>query len=119
MHFCIDCGATFWRGDDEPWKVRCLSCWKANKATKENARHEDRAANQSKQANHTDDRAAREYWRGWNAHRELIESESQLSIDKTRIRELLQLAHPDKHDGSELAQKVTAWLLDLKREVRV
>lgn len=87
---CIDCGGSFWREDNEAWKVRCLSCWKDVKAAKENARH-DRAAKQSKHWNDTDDRATREYWRGWNAHRELIESESKPAIDKTRIRELLQL----------------------------
>lgn len=115
---CIDCGDAFWREDDEDWKRRCLSCWKASKAAKENARHEDRAANQSKQANHTDDRDLREaYWRGWNAHREIVESNTSPMLDKTQLRELLQLCHPDKHPESALAIRVTQWLNSLKREV--
>jgi len=115
---CCDCGEDFWRGDDETWKVRCLDCWKADKAAKESARHEDRAANKSTHANHTNEKALLEaYWRGWNAHRELAESEPSPTFDKTRIRELLQLCHPDKHAGSALAAKVTQWLNEIKRGV--
>ena len=33
-----------------------------------------------------------------------------------RIRELLQLCHPDKHAGSPLAHRVTSWLLKLRGE---
>jgi hypothetical protein len=30
---------------------------------------------------------------------------------------LLQLAHPDRHDGSPLANRVTAWLLALRKRL--
>lgn len=36
-------------------------------------------------------------------------------IDRARVRQLLQLCHPDKHGGSRLAENVTAWLNDLRR----
>lgn len=32
---------------------------------------------------------------------------------------LLMLAHPDKHNGSALANRVTAWLLDVRRRLPV
>ena len=32
------------------------------------------------------------------------------------IRELLQLCHPDKHNGSKTAEKITAWLLKIPRK---
>jgi hypothetical protein len=35
-----------------------------------------------------------------------------LDLDADRVRELLQLCHPDKHHGSALANKATRWLLD-------
>ncbi len=38
-------------------------------------------------------------------------------IDPVRLRQLLQLCHPDKHGGSVLANTVTQWLNDLRREV--
>jgi hypothetical protein len=40
------------------------------------------------------------------------------ALDPTRIRQLLQLTHPDRHGGSSLANEVTAWLLDLRRALR-
>lgn len=39
------------------------------------------------------------------------------ALDAARIRQLLQLCHPDRHGGSELAHAVTTWLLALKRQV--
>lgn len=119
---CTDCGGDFWRDDGEPWKVRCLDCWKAHKAAKENAR-QDRAANESKHRDHNLDDREREAWyrRGYEAgHAAAIAiSEGPPSpIDKGRLRELLQLCHPDKHAGSALAAKVTQWLNEIKRGVR-
>lgn len=39
-------------------------------------------------------------------------------IAPDRVRQLLQLTHPDKHAGSALANEVTRWLLDLRRATR-
>lgn len=39
-------------------------------------------------------------------------------LEPSRIRQLLQLVHPDKHAGSALANEVTQWLLDLRRAAR-
>lgn len=39
-------------------------------------------------------------------------------IEPTRIRQLLQLCHPDKHAGSSLANEVTGWLLELRKGTR-
>jgi len=35
---------------------------------------------------------------------------------QAHIRELLQLCHPDKHNGSKTADKITAWLLKIPRK---
>ena len=40
------------------------------------------------------------------------------ALDAARIRQLLQLVHPDKHGGSSLANDVTQWLLSLRRAAR-
>lgn len=119
---CCDCGEGFWREDAERWKRRCFSCWKADKAAKENAR-QDRAANENNHRNHTCDERELEAWyrRGYEAgHAAAIAlgEGPPPPFDKTRLRELLQLCHPDKHAGSALAAKVTQWLNEIKRGVR-
>lgn len=40
------------------------------------------------------------------------------SIDAARLRQLLQLTHPDKHANSELSHTVTAWLLEMRKAQR-
>jgi hypothetical protein len=34
--------------------------------------------------------------------------------DPDMLRVLIQLCHPDRHDGSEAAKRATQWLLSLK-----
>ncbi len=38
-------------------------------------------------------------------------------LDRQRVRQLLQLCHPDRHGGSPLAQTITQWLLQLKTRI--
>jgi len=38
------------------------------------------------------------------------------SIDGARLRQLIQLCHPDRHAGSRAATDVTKWLLSMRRE---
>ncbi len=37
------------------------------------------------------------------------------AIPDDRLRQLIQLCHPDKHNGSATANEVTQWLLTLKK----
>jgi hypothetical protein len=88
---CIECRAFFWA--EEPWKVRCLPCWKRGKA-----------ADMAAALKHATSRVA-----------ELERRLARHNLDKVRVRQLLQLCHPDKHRGSPLATDVTRWLLGLNR----
>ena len=100
---CTECGAMFWRDDFEKWKVRCLSCWKATKKPRTDP-----------------DASLRWYREGIRAGREAALSEYRdgcATIDATRLRQLIRLCHPDLHNGSDLAQRTTAWLLDLRKRV--
>ena len=102
---CTDCGADFYREPAETWKKRCLDCWKL-----------------SKSGYKTDDpqAAAKWYRKGFEAGRDAALSEvrnGSATIDAERVRQLLQLAHPDKHGGSALATSVTAWLLEIRKKV--
>jgi len=39
------------------------------------------------------------------------------ALDKGRIRKLLQLCHPDRHDNSTAANEATAWLLEQRKRL--
>ena len=99
--FCTDCRAPYNRPDEEPWKHRCLPCWRASKTPA----------------------VARDVWYGrgflaGKAHETAMAEPAPPAIDPAMIRKLLQLAHPDKHGGSDLAVKTTQWLLQCRREGR-
>ena len=44
-----------------------------------------------------------------------LESARRCQIPPERLRGLIQLCHPDKHNGSETATEVTAWLLSIRK----
>jgi len=99
---CTACGAGFFRGADEPWKRLCLSCWRRKKSGTES---------------HSSTTCAACYQRGLAAGRAEAPAAPRTTLDKARLRELMQLVHPDKHNGSSLAVRVTQWLNELRRTV--
>ena len=36
-------------------------------------------------------------------------------IDEPRMKQLISLCHPDKHNGSESAKEATIWLLEIRK----
>lgn len=38
-------------------------------------------------------------------------------ITRERLRQLLQLCHPDKHGNSQTSQDVTCWLLEVRKKL--
>lgn len=99
--YCTDCRVTFDRPEEEPWKHRCLACWRASKTPPD----------------------ARDVWymRGYFAGKAEAAATTEPApsiLDAAHIRKLLQLCHPDRHGGSELAVKATQWLLECRRDVR-
>jgi hypothetical protein len=88
---CSDCGNYFtaaWR-----WQVRCKPCFA-----------------QSKRAELQELREENDWLRAELAR--LREAASCGGLDRSFVRELVQLCHPDRHSQSELSHKVTAKLLD-------
>lgn len=57
-------------------------------------------------------------WRGTKSASAAPQPAAAPVLDAGRLRQLLQLCHPDRHGGSALAGEVTAWLLDLRRAAR-
>lgn len=91
---CSSCGEMFEREADEEWKRLCLDCWRTQKADQRRTRHGVGCA------------------RCYALGKAEGAAQASPALDKTRLRELLQLAHPDRHDGSALAQRVTRWLIE-------
>ncbi len=40
-----------------------------------------------------------------------------IMVDRPRLRQLLQLCHPDKHGNSKTSQEVTQWLLEARQKL--
>lgn len=106
MATCTQCGANFRRAVDESWKKLCFGCWKETRQRERNYFG---------------------LWQQAEAENDLLAArleslEKQLSAPAPLERELceqlprlIQLAHPDRHGGSEASNRATAWLLSIKR----
>ncbi|MBP6815871.1 MAG: hypothetical protein KAY46_03900 [Burkholderiaceae bacterium] len=121
---CSECARLFERAESEAWKRRCIGCWKRSKTTERASAPDPYAAGYA--AGRAEGLAERmaAHQRGFEAGRAHGRAEAPRSapvvgaIDKTRMRQLLQLAHPDKHEQSALANEITAWLLSLREAVK-
>lgn len=85
---CIVCGGSFHRDEADAWKVRCLPCWQASKRRTQREQPRDDHAMQIR-----DELAA-------------------------NLRVLLQLTHPDRHNGSAAATRATQWLLQVQQRLQ-
>ncbi len=117
---CLKCKETF--DADEPWKRLCLPCWiKGKNATPGTPARPDpliqkefelsklrRELINTQQALHRANETARTL--AFEIERMVIPA-----IPGEMIRRLLQLVHPDKHDGSLAATTATKWLLQQRQ----
>lgn len=89
------------------------SCTRCGGETKYNYRlcwrcHVDERVENARQAGYHEG-----YWAGLTAgRREKTETGSALPL--SRVRQLIQLCHPDRHGGSPTSVEVTQWLLGLR-----
>lgn len=98
---CAECGASFHRERDQSWKRLCLDCWR------------------SKQASKPSDDLARELEQ-WKTRAHLAELRLSLGtgqcahgaaqFDRDELKALRRLVHPDRHGGSDTANRLTAKL---------
>lgn len=109
---CPICGRRFVQ--DEPWKKVCLDCWKKQKAASSVVKVD------AGEVQALRDRAEfyeRKFLELAQENCRLRQQGTLQSSIKDRLRDLIFLCHPDKHDGDHKATEVTAWLLDVRREV--
>lgn len=110
---CPSCGREFYQ--DEPWKKTCLSCWKASKCADRTITID---ADEVKEMRQQVESLQQQVFDLYGENFRLKKNQSALpSGMKDRIKDLIFLAHPDKHDGSPKATEITRWLLDVRREV--
>lgn len=60
-------------------------------------------------------KAQQEQAEKWSGYKQ--QTSVGVNLEKGMLRKLLQLCHPDKHNGSELATSVTQELLKLKEKL--
>lgn len=105
---CPKCGSTYYK--TESWKRVCLDCYIDKKRAEEGLPPKDRTKSKAKYGNqsgfNSDD--------FFNQFKRPPPPPSGSGLDKEMVRRLLQLCHPDKHNGSVASTKATQWLLGLK-----
>lgn len=97
---CQNCGCGFERTKGEEWKKLCLSCWKLSKSPDTSG------------SIYEENEQLR--FRVYSLEKEVKRLLLERRIEPAMLKRLIQLAHPDKHNGSEASQKATAWLLEQK-----
>ena len=136
---CPQCGTEF--EADQPWKRICLDCWRDNKNRKEHKQieqlQEQVAYWKARAQGEPDPEVGRlqsevaQYRRLYLDQQYRIASlELALSAEQSRtpspryngtaippdmLKRLIQLAHPDRHGGSDAAHRATQWLLEQRR----
>lgn len=134
---CCDCQQGFVVEEAKAWAVRCLPCWIAQ---------QDRTGKRKVEALQAQVEYWQGMAHGTGSHPqvtvlqkkvEALESENmklKVELIKTRSKtarrsrsslpedwrdylpRLIQLCHPDRHAGSEAANRATVWLLGLKKQ---
>lgn len=115
---CRDCGFAFPALGE--WQTRCRTCYatfKAGKAPEQETEALHRALRAAETENATlrrqlaDLAADRDRWR-LKAMSKPTRAPATARIPKDCWRRLVQLAHPDRHGGSDAANEATRWLLE-------
>ena len=89
---CADCGDVFYVPERDSWKTVCRFCYRGEmKAAKRVEELEAQIAGMLTTGN--------------------------ITIDRRRWRQLLQLCHPDRHDGSASATDCAQWLNQIRDSV--
>lgn len=117
---CRDCGFVFPALGE--WQTRCRTCYATFKAAKAPTTGQDTATlhrallaaeseNATLRRQLADIAADRDRWR-LKAMSKPQRAPAKARIPKDCWRRLVQLAHPDKHAGSDAATEATRWLLE-------
>ena len=115
LNYCESCGSSFYVQDGQEWKRLCLPCWRANK------RSEQGYWSPTVQLCNDLARAEAELTVARDRIgilEQALAQRANVELDPSMLRLLVQLTHPDKHNGSPAAAKAAAYLNDLRRTRR-
>jgi hypothetical protein len=85
---CVSCAKSFTYALGEEWKTQCISCYRLKK-------QRERAGAEPEMN---------------------FRKTSEVKISADILHKLIILCHPDKHNNSELSNKMTVWLLEQKQK---
>lgn len=110
---CPQCGSVYHK--DAAWKRICLDCWKRNKQADTTVKIDADKLRQLQED--------RDYW--YDRCTELQRQQNATPKDsnvvqqiKARVKDLIFLAHPDKHGNSQKSNELTALLIQLRKEAQ-
>lgn len=97
--YCTTCGRqAVYREEHEEWKTRCVFCWKQDEGIRLSV--SDRYALMLE--NRVEELRLREYQ----------------GLTRRELTDLISLVHPDKHNGSEKATRITQKILDIREGIQ-
>jgi hypothetical protein len=116
---CPACGATYWK--ETAWKRVCLDCYIDTKRAEEGQPPRDRTKAKTKAESEYD---PDDFWKKFNQQHQQRQQYkpppqqprygASAGIETEMLRRLIQLCHPDKHNGSVASTTATQWLLKQK-----
>lgn len=90
MATCVICQCQFFQ--DQPWKDRCKPCFVKTLGTKKRETFQNESTVKT------------------------VYVEVERPIPLEMINRMIRLCHPDRHNNSDSANLVTAWLLEQRKE---
>lgn len=97
MPSCTNCGSY---AGEEKWRTLCRKCFVKQKKREEEEK---------------DEQLADLLYTCQELRAELTKS-GRSTIPDAKLKQLIFLCHPDKHNNSETANEVTQWLLSLRKK---
>lgn len=94
---CVECGRPFWASHD--WKRRCYHCYMTYNRTRQRRERTSYRPPRPAPSIHI-----------------VTEPDADGDWLRANIKQLIQLCHPDLHGGSELSNKITAKLLEIRKK---
>lgn len=113
---CKDCGTHFERAADEAWKTRCIPCFKKSKRAESDS-DDSVWMRRATTAERELSSVRLELYQARQAVEALLSKRPASSVERELAenwRALVQLVHPDKHNGSQGATRVSQWLNSVK-----
>ena len=115
---CRECRSVFVA--EKEWESKCIVCWKESKEMDLLAGDKQcRLLQKEIKRLEKENRHLLKQYRLQMDELNQKKSKQIASSDlNERVKDLLRLCHPDRHNNSDKAAEITRWLIDLRRDAR-